>query len=91
MKDTGGRGKIGETEIIRAHQPRLNQHSKYKWKKWFRRRASVEAIISHLKNDYGLCRNYLKGSAEDSINLMLSIVAFNFRKLLDKLSLFLAF
>ena len=86
-----GRAKIGETEIIRAHQPKLNKHSKYKWRKWFKRRASVEAIISHLKNDYRLSRNYLKGVAGDQINLLLSAAAFNFKKLIYKLVFYFQF
>jgi IS5 family transposase len=52
----------------------------------FRRRASVEAVISHLKHGYGLARNFLKGTAGDAINLMLSAAAFNFNKLLSKLA-----
>lgn len=86
--DEGYRGKekIGKTEIVRAHQTKKIKHSKYKWKSWFRRRASVEAVISHLKNDCGLSRNYLKGTIGDTINLLLSAAAFNFKKLMKKLA-----
>jgi IS5 family transposase len=83
-----GRTQINETEIIRPHQKRKKKdekYSKYKWKKWFRRRASIEPIISHMKFDHGLERNYLKGTQGDSINLMLSAAAFNFKKLMRKL------
>jgi IS5 family transposase len=67
-----------------VHQKKKEKYSKYKWKNWFRRRASVEAVISHLKHGYGLARNFLKGTAGDAINLMLSAAAFNFNKLLSK-------
>lgn len=86
-----GRSKIGETEVVRVHQPKKNKHNKTQFKKWFRRRASVEAAISHLKNNYGLDRNYLKGSVGDSINLMLSAAAYNIRKFLIKLSFIFRF
>lgn len=81
-----GRVKIAEAEVIRVHQKKKEKYSKYKWRQFFRRRASIEAIISHLKHDCGLVRNYLKGTVGDAINLTLSAAAFNFRKLLNKIA-----
>jgi len=81
-----GRAKIGETEILRVHQPKKKEYSKYRWKQWFKRRASVEAVISHLKSGFRMGRNYLKGTIGDSINLLLSAAAFNFKKLMTKLA-----
>ena len=46
----------------------------------FRRRASIEPIIGHLKSDYRLGRNYLKGFIGDEINLLLAACAFNLKK-----------
>lgn len=86
-----GRSKIGETEILRVHQKKKEKYSKYKWRQIFRRRASVEAIIGHLKSGCGLVRNYLKGTVGDDINLMLSASAFNFRKLLSKIAFIFRF
>jgi IS5 family transposase len=87
-----GRSKIGETEVVRAHQQKmLSKYSKYQCRQWFRRRASVEAAISHLKNDYRLSRNYLKGDAGDQINVLLSAAAFNFKKLMIKLAFIFRF
>jgi len=87
-----GRSKIEETEILRVHQPnKKKKYSDRRWRAWFRRRASIEAIISHLKNDYGLRRNYLKGSVGDSINLTLTAAAYNFRKLMYELSIIFRF
>lgn len=79
-----GRNRIGESEIIRAHRP-VKGYSKYRHRKWFRRRASVEASISHLKIDYGMNRNYLKGSVGDSINCMLAAAAFNLKMFLNRI------
>jgi len=85
-----GRVKIRDTEIIRVHQPKKKkEYSKYRWKQWFRRRASVEAVISHLKRDHRLDRNYLKGTFGDTVNLLLASLAFNFKKLMRKLAFIL--
>jgi len=80
-----GRAKIGETEVIRAHQQKNSKYSKYKRKKWFNKRASIEPIIGHLKRDHGLDINYLKGNKGDNINVMLAAAAFNIKKLLNEL------
>ena len=47
-----------------------------------RRRCGIEAIISHLKLDHRMGLNYLKGSAGDSHNAILSAIGFNFKQLL---------
>lgn len=86
-----GRAKIGETEIVRAHRKKEEKgnkdesHSKYKRKKWFNRRAAVEPVIGHLKKNYRMATNYLKGSIGDSVNLMLAATAFNINKWLKNL------
>lgn len=48
-----------------------NKHSK---------RAAIEPVIGHLKHDYRLSRNYLKGIAGDTINLLLAAAAMNFKR-----------
>jgi IS5 family transposase len=92
--DRGYQGvtKIGETEIHRPKKPKKNQsYSETRRKrKDFRRRASIEPIISHLKTDFLLSRNFLKGEIGDSINLILSGAAFNLRKLIRKLEFIFA-
>ncbi|MGZ5054216.1 MAG: hypothetical protein ACXWAT_04640, partial [Methylobacter sp.] len=35
-------------------------------------------IIGHLKSDFRLTRNFLKGTAGDCINLLMAAVAWNF-------------
>ncbi len=46
----------------------------------FKRRAAIEPIIGHMKSDYRMERNYLKGFKGDEINLLLSATAFNLKK-----------
>ncbi|MEA3330527.1 MAG: transposase, partial [Campylobacterota bacterium] len=46
----------------------------------FRRRAAIEPIIGHMKSDYRMARNYLKGFTGDEINLLLAASAFNLKK-----------
>ena len=91
LVDEGYRGKnyIGEPEILRVHQKKKPGWSRWRWKERFKRRASVEAAIAHLKNDYRMRRNYLKGSIGDSINLMMSCAAFNFAKYMRELAFYL--
>jgi len=92
--DRGYRGvtKIGETEIHSPKKPKKDQsYSETQRKqKDFRRRASIEPIISHLKTDFLLSKNFLKGETGDSINLILSGAAFNLRKLIRKLEFIFA-
>ena len=46
----------------------------------FKRRAAIEPIIGHMKSDYRMARNYLKGFIGDEINLLLAASAFNLKK-----------
>lgn len=81
-----GKSKIGET-IIQIPKPFNDKtHSKYrqnKLKKCFGRRAAIEPVISHLKSDYRLSRNFYKGITGDNINVMLSAAAFNFKRMMN--------
>jgi len=72
-------------EIPRKPRKRASAYEKRKDRKRFRRRAGIEPIIGHLKSDYRLLRNYLKGNVGDSINLMLAAAAYNFKKLMRQL------
>lgn len=51
----------------------------------FRRRAAVEPVIGHLKSDYRLLRNYLKGVEGDMINTTIAATAFNMMKRLRQI------
>jgi IS5 family transposase len=45
-----------------------------------RSRAGIEGLISHLKYDHRMIRNYLSGTAGDKINTLLAAAAYNMRK-----------
>jgi IS5 family transposase len=51
-------------------------------KRWLKRRAVVEPVIGHAKNDGLLGRNWLGGRAGDRSNALLAAVGFNLRQLL---------
>ncbi len=88
--DTGYKGKqlVGET-TINIPKPTLKRDPEYqkrKKRKHFRKRADIEPIIGHLKQDYRAAKNYLKGKTGHSINFMIAAAGFNFRKLIKKLN-----
>ena len=49
------------------------------------RRSSIEAVISHLKHEHGLSRNYLKGAARDIMHGLLSGMGWNMKLLMREL------
>ena len=81
--DRGYRGcnKIGITEVV---MPKTLKRESYYLKKQqearCRSRAGIEGLISHLKHDHRLLRNYLKGTAGDKINTLLAASAYNMMK-----------
>ena len=82
--DRGYRGKsqVNETSII-LPKPGLKKDTRYqrdKKRKKCRRRAAIEPIIGHLKSDYRLSRNYLKGAAGDYMNVILAATAWNLKQ-----------
>lgn len=76
-----GQQKIGITEIV---MPNAKKKESYYLKKQrearCRSRAGIEGLISHLKHDHRLLRNYLKGTAGDAINTLLAASAYNMKK-----------
>jgi IS5 family transposase len=81
--DRGYRGnkQIGGTEIRLPSKPlkRDTAYQRQKKRIQCRRRAAIEPIIGHLKSDYRLSRNKLKGELGDVINLHMAASAWNFR------------
>ena len=82
--DRGFRGRSVEgcTAIIIPQAPttKTTEHFKRKARRDFGRRSAIEPVIGHLKNNFRLARNYLKGTLGDAINLLLAVAAFNLRK-----------
>jgi IS5 family transposase len=82
--DRGYRGvkQVGLTQISipGVALKRDTKEQKEEKRKKFRRRAAIEPIIGHLKNDYRMARNYLKGFVGDQINLLMAACAWNMKK-----------
>jgi IS5 family transposase len=80
--DRGYRGpkQIGET-LINTPRPEKNM-SKIRRKR-HRRRAAIEPVIGHLKQNYRLGRNFLKGVNGDQINVLLAAAAMNFKRVMN--------
>ncbi len=82
--DRGYRGesKVGNTEILRPKRPKkkATPYEKTKARKRFRRRAAIEPVIGHLKQDFRLSRNFLKGTQGDMVNVLLAAAAYNLTK-----------
>ena len=53
-----------------------------KIKRWLKRRAVIEPIIGHAKNEGLLGRNWLKGRTGDRCNTLLAAAGFNLRQVL---------
>jgi transposase, IS5 family len=59
-------------------------------KRIMKRRAAVEPVIGHMKQDHRMGRNYLAHAAGDAINAVLAAAAYNFRRILNWLRFLLA-
>jgi IS5 family transposase len=86
--DRGYRGhkQIGKTNImIPGSSPKnISKYQINKLRKLHRRRAAIEPIIGHIKQDHRLNRNFYKGVVGDNINIMLAAAAFNFKRMMNK-------
>ena len=82
--DWGYRGtkQFGETRIILPAPPlkRENRYQRDKKRKRCQRRTAIEPMFGHLKSDFRLSRNYLKGIEGDEINLLMATCAWNLNK-----------
>jgi len=82
--DRGYRGKreVSGTKIILPGKAlkRDTRYQRDKKRKQCRRRAAIEPVIGHLKSDYRLARNYLKGAVGDHINLLMAACAWNLKQ-----------
>lgn len=85
--DRGYRG-VKEVRGTLIHTPKpfpkkLTNYQRTKRKKGFSRRAAIEPVISHLKTDYRLKRNFYKGIKGDNINVMLAAAAMNLKRMMN--------
>ena len=85
--DRGYRGKkeVDGTDIILPGKGKKkdSRYQRDKKRKQCRRRAAIEPIIGHLKKDFRLSRNYLKGEVGDHLNLLMAASAWNLKKWLN--------
>jgi IS5 family transposase len=86
--DRGYKGvkQVGETKVnIPKPLPQsASEYEKSKTRKNFRRRASIEPKIGHLKQDHRLNRNFYKGIKGDDMNVLLACAAMNFKRMMNK-------
>jgi IS5 family transposase len=88
LVDRGYRGRkwIDDTkvEIPGTGKPKDSYYTKQKVRKKFCRRAGIELVIGHIKQDHRMQRNYLKGTMGDAINTMLAAAGYNLKHWLNK-------
>ena len=88
--DRGYRGKtkVGECRISipKPLAKMATRYQKQKVRAKFRRRASIEPVIGHLKYQHRMARNFLKGKLGDFMNCVLAAAGFNLKKMLRKLA-----
>ena len=80
--DRGYKG-IKEYKASKIYVPKPDKQITRTKRKKHSRRAAIEPVIGHLKQDYRLCRNYLKGILGDNMNLILSAAAMNFKRVIN--------
>ncbi|MBK7884526.1 MAG: transposase [Chitinophagaceae bacterium] len=66
------------------HTPKPDKDITQTKRKRHKRRAAIEPVIGHLKHDYRMSRNYLKGTVGDAINVILAAAAMNFKRMMNK-------
>lgn len=79
------RGYRGQKEIDQTtiHTPRPEKNITITKRKRHKRRAAIEPVIGHLKSDYRMRRNFLKGISGDQINVLLCAAAMNFKRVIN--------
>ena len=93
--DRGYRGaqQYVHEEVLLPKPPlkRDNSYQRQRKRKLCQQRAAIEPIIGHLKHDFRLSRNWLRGSLGDAINLLMSACAWNLQKRMKVLLLSLIY
>ena len=77
--DRGYKG-IKEYKIATIHVPKPDENITKEKRKRHSKRAAIEPVIGHLKQEFRLCRNFLKGILGDNMNVILAAVAMNFKR-----------
>lgn len=86
--DRGGRGEkeIRGVKISTPSKPRKtdSQYQKQKKRTKFRRRAAIEPVISHLKHQFRMLKNYYHGEKSPKTNALMAATAWNLKKWMEK-------
>jgi len=83
LADAGYRGhKAPLSHKFKVYTSGQKRHMTPAIKREMKRRAAVEPVIGHIKNDHRMDRNYLAGTQGDAINAILAAAGYNFRLLL---------
>ena len=79
------RGYAGPRQIngTKIHMPRPDKNITRSKKQKHKRRAAIEPVIGHIKHDYRMTRNFLKGSYGDAVNVMMAAAAMNFKRMMN--------
>ncbi|MER8969446.1 IS5 family transposase [Mesorhizobium sp. M0808] len=92
VADAGYRGhNAPKDKMFKVHVAGYKRGLTKAVKRALRRRAAVEPVIGHLKNDHRMGRNFLAFSEGDANNAVLAAVGYNFSLLLNWLRLLCAF
>ena len=70
------------TQILIPDSPKPSEsrYQRRKKHKLFCKRAGIEPTIGHLKADHRLGRNFYKGVAGDTVNILMAAAAYNFKR-----------
>ena len=91
IADAGYRGHNAPPEMkFRVYTVGQKRRVTPQIKREFKRRAAVEPVIGHLKDDHRMGRNYLAHTCGDATNAILAAAGYNFRRLLRWLAILLA-
>jgi IS5 family transposase len=80
--DRGYKG-MSQYKTSKIHIPKPDKNISKAKRKKHSKRAAIEPVIGHLKTDYRLCRNFLKGILGDLMNVILAAAAMNFKRVMN--------
>ena len=77
-----GRKEIDGVNILTPinQGQKLTESEKRRNRRRHKRRSAIEPVIGHLKSDFRMARNFLKGTLGNAINALMAAAAFNFKK-----------
>ena len=84
--DRGYKGH-GVTDVSVFMDQKKKKSETKSFRKWLKRRAAIEPLIGHMKNDGGAKKNHLLGTEGDAINALMMAIGFNLRKILSEVGL----